>query len=1018
LAWTRFGYDSVGNPTLQRRVSDFTNANSGPYTTFGYTDVLNNLTGVNLTNKSYLGDTNGDGVITGSEGLGSYTSDYDAFGRVIMGQNAQLYPIEIYRDELGRIKRATDDKGQLRDYTQDAMGNLLLQSLTGMKDGFVTTVEQQTFKYDSANRLESSSNSVGATTYYDYDAMGNLLKVTNPDGYIVNMAYDEMGRMTDQWNEEGQTATLRYDLLGRVKEKTDANGNTTKNVYYSASKNGLLKESYDGLNRKTTFDYDALGRVTKVTDNAGRIKYMSYDPLGRLVRFVDHDYSDSMYGTVRPVTTYEYDNLGRQTKVYAGYTFSATDTTLDQLSLQETRTYDHFDRPLTVTNALNKVWRYEEYDTHNNPTKYRKPNNQLITNDYFYGGLVKSSSTSGPLGSSFRVYEYNALGQPVSVSTPDVAYEYDYDDANRLESVSDSRSSKSISYDYSHGGWLNSIHDSDGNTSEYQYDAVGRLSGIRGPKNALISYLYDAGGRLTDKVFPNGFTSHYEYNNDDSVKSLVTYETASQVALSQYTLTYNNVGQVDSRIQSNNGIAIRQKFMYDGLDRLQQIRDYDNNSLLQEISYDPFGNRRKHSFASGEPHFYLTNALHQIASVRKTSLGGPVHMSFVYDANGNMTQKVHDGLTLNMTYDGWDQLSTAAKTGLSTETYLYDQQGRRISKQLAGNNRVNYLYSGKDIIGEFSNDGTRLSHYTHGPGADDPLILTLNDQSYFYHGDEQGSITNFTNNAGELVTTRNYDAFGNTVATSANSLPLYGFTGREPDKTGLIYSRARYYDPTIGRFTQLDPMGFVDGVNRYAYGLNNPVNYVDPWGMSASSRTDTSYSTYLDMGASAFVPYYDASKAASSGNYGEAAVTAIIDTAAIIFAPESGGSSMVGGAALKGSLYGLKHADEIVSFAGRGASKQGTTVLGHYPEYTNLAESLGANRFNIPGRIWEGMSDPQRWAANQKFLDRMISRGDDIVLATPLDKVRPGSYFEQELEYLAEKGYQLSSDGSRLIKGK
>jgi len=112
----------------------------------------------------------------------------------------------------------------------------------------------------------------------------------------------------------------------------------------------------------------------------------------------------------------------------------------------------------------------------------------------------------------------------------------------------------------------------------------------------------------------------------------------------------------------------------------------------------------------------------------------------------------------------------------------------------------------------------------------------------------------------------------------------------------------------------------VDGVNRYAYGLNNPVNYIDPWGMSASSRTDTSYSTYLDMGASAFVPYYDASKSASAGNYGEAAVTAIIDTAAIIFSPESGGSSLAGGAALKGSLYGLKHADEVVSFTEAGAN--------------------------------------------------------------------------------------------------
>lgn len=62
------------------------------------------------------------------------------------------------------------------------------------------------------------------------------------------------------------------------------------------------------------------------------------------------------------------------------------------------------------------------------------------------------------------------------------------------------------------------------------------------------------------------------------------------------------------------------------------------------------------------------------------------------------------------------------------------------------------------------------------------------------------------------------------------------------------------------------------------------------------------------------------------------------------------------------------------------------------------------------------MSEAERWGANQKFLDRMISRGDEIILATPLDKVRPGSYFARELEYMGSKGYVPSADGTRLIK--
>lgn len=61
------------------------------------------------------------------------------------------------------------------------------------------------------------------------------------------------------------------------------------------------------------------------------------------------------------------------------------------------------------------------------------------------------------------------------------------------------------------------------------------------------------------------------------------------------------------------------------------------------------------------------------------------------------------------------------------------------------------------------------------------------------------------------------------------------------------------------------------------------------------------------------------------------------------------------------------------------------------------------------------MTDIDRWAANKAFLDRVIRRGDDIILATPLERAKPGSYFQRELDYLLAKGYRPSADGSRLI---
>ncbi|MDH6354189.1 hypothetical protein M2132_000516 [Dysgonomonas sp. PH5-45] len=106
---------------------------------------------------------------------------------------------------------------------------------------------------------------------------------------------------------------------------------------------------------------------------------------------------------------------------------------------------------------------------------------------------------------------------------------------------------------------------------------------------------------------------------------------------------------------------------------------------------------------------------------------------------------------------------------------------------------------------------------------------------------------------------------------------------------------------------------------------------------------------------------------------------------------------------------------KIGSVAGKGA-KAGTTVLGHYPAYSKLALKLGVKRFNIPTNVWNRMTTAEQWSANQKFLDRMILRGDNIRLATPLNQVKPGSFYQMELKYLFSKGYKVSPNGLWLIK--
>lgn len=65
--------------------------------------------------------------------------------------------------------------------------------------------------------------------------------------------------------------------------------------------------------------------------------------------------------------------------------------------------------------------------------------------------------------------------------------------------------------------------------------------------------------------------------------------------------------------------------------------------------------------------------------------------------------------------------------------------------------------------------------------------------------------------------------------------------------------------------------------------------------------------------------------------------------------------------------------------------------------------------------IWERMSNAEKWAANSRFLDRAIARGDEFILATRAGAARAGSFFARELEYLANKGYRIAEDGWRLV---
>ncbi len=120
-----------------------------------------------------------------------------------------------------------------------------------------------------------------------------------------------------------------------------------------------------------------------------------------------------------------------------------------------------------------------------------------------------------------------------------------------------------------------------------------------------------------------------------------------------------------------------------------------------------------------------------------------------------------------------------------------------------------FTYDGEDVL--LDNDvNSGVTKYINGPGIDNKLrSKTGNDVSYFL-ADHLGSTNGLVNSSGTLTASNSYDSYGN--PSNANFPTRYQFTGREFDNvSGLQYSRARFYDPKIGRFISEDPIGFGGG---------------------------------------------------------------------------------------------------------------------------------------------------------------------------------------------------------------
>jgi len=226
---------------------------------------------------------------------------------------------------------------------------------------------------------------------------------------------------------------------------------------------------------------------------------------------------------------------------------------------------------------------------------------------------------------------------------------------------------------------------------------------------------------------------------------------------------------------------------------------------------------------------YVSNALNQYSSVGAQAI--------MYDTNGNLTD---DG-TNTYTYDEENRLLTADNINHSA-SYTYDPFNRRVSKTVDGVTTY-YVYDGDEVIAEYDVGGLLTAEYTYADSIDEVLTMDRNGNTYYYHYDGLGSVTDVTDAAGAVQESYKYNPYGQPSIFDSLGSPIissaignrYMFTGREWDsESEIYYYRARMYDPALGRFLQRDPLGYVDSLNLYSYTRNNPVNWLDPTGESAS----------------------------------------------------------------------------------------------------------------------------------------------------------------------------------------
>ena len=808
------------------------------------------------------------------DGSGSNNPQQSA---ILQMQDRYGNALTFTRDINSNLIMVTSPNGRWIQFTYDTSNRV-----TGAEDSIGRTTS---YTYNAAGYLATATDANGGVTTFAYDADGNMLSITDPNKVtFVQNAYDANDRVYLQTHAD--TGTFQFQYIA------DANGNVTQTnvtdprgyvravtfnsdgfqtsdthavgkpeqqaiTYNMQQGTGLLMSSTDALGRTTSYSYDAMGNTASVTRLAGTSNAattsMAYnsqfnkvssttDPLGNTTTF-NYDSNGNMVAMTDPLgntTSLTYnaagqptaiiDPLGNQTQL----TYSAGDlvATTDALGRTSTLFVDNAGRVAAMTDPLGHTTRMvynplgkiaSTTDPLGNQTAfaYDADSNLLSVTDanqkktqFAYNGMDQMITRTDPLGNSSS-NQYDLSGNLIQTTDrKGQVTTYQYDGLNRR----------------TFAGYGTQAGPTYQSTTGYTFDAGSRLTGITDSITGVISRTYDGLDDLILETTPQGSVA-YTYDADKRKQTMTpsgqpqitySYDNASHLTsivqgASTVTFGYDSDGRRTSLTLPNGVVATTS---YDAASQLTGI-NYQGGALTPQnlaYSYDLAGRRVGVSgtLASTQLPAAVSSAVYN-ANNQLTQWGST---AMTYDLNGNT---LNDG-TNSYTWDARNRLVSADNSGA---VFSYDPLGRRVSKTVQGTT-TNFLYDGANAVQEF---GTNPTANLLTGGVDERFTRVSSTETDNYLTDAMGSTVALTDTTGVTQEQYSYGPYGILSASGGGSTTnSYAYTGRETDGLGVDYYRARYYNPTTGRFLSEDPIGLAGGFNLYAYAQDSPTNRVDPSG--------------------------------------------------------------------------------------------------------------------------------------------------------------------------------------------